>query len=87
MLTCLHYTRVRGLTEELMERSGPGEANRIEVPHLVGMVVADARQAGHRAGLVVVSQDVHGPPLAGLTWPGIWIVMAQRPAHGTWLRR
>jgi len=70
-----------------MERSGPGEANRVEVPLLVGMVVADARQAGHRAGLVVVSPDVDGPPLAGLTWPGIWIVTAQRPAPGTWLPR
>jgi PASTA domain len=70
-----------------MERSGPGEANRIEVPLLVGIVVADARQAGHRAGLVVVSPDVDGPPLGGLTWPGIWIVTAQRPAPGTWLPR
>jgi hypothetical protein len=87
MLTCLHDTRERGLAEELMERSGTGEANRVEVPQLIGMVVADARQAGHRAGLVVVSPDVDGPPLGGLTWPGIWIVTAQRPAPGTWLRR
>jgi hypothetical protein len=70
-----------------MERSGPGEADRVEVPQLAGMVVADARQAGHRAGLVVVSPDVDGPPLGGLTWPGIWIVTVQRPAPGTWLRR
>jgi hypothetical protein len=70
-----------------MERSGLGEANRVEVPQLVEMVVADARQAGHRAGLVVVSPDVDGPPLGGLTWPGIWIVTEQRPAPGTWLRR
>jgi len=40
-----------------MERSGPGEANRVDVPQLVGMVVADARQAAHRAGLVAVSPD------------------------------
>jgi hypothetical protein len=70
-----------------MERSGPGEAGRIEVPQLVGMVVADARPAGHRVGLVVVSPDVDGPPLGGLTWPGIWIVTTQRPAPGTWLHR
>jgi hypothetical protein len=70
-----------------VERSGPGEANQVEVPQLVGMVVVDARQAGHRAGLVVVSHDVDGPPLGALTWPGLWVVTAQRPAPGTWLLR
>jgi len=70
-----------------MERSGPGEASRVQVPRPVGMAVAEARQAGHRAGLVVVSRDVDGPPLRGLTWPGVWIVTAQRPRPGTWLRR
>jgi hypothetical protein len=87
MLTCLHDTRELGLAEEHMERSGPGEANRVEVPKLVGMVVTDARQAGHRAGLVVVSPDVDGPPLRALTWPGVWIVTAQHPAPGTRLHR
>jgi hypothetical protein len=70
-----------------MVGSDPGEAHGVEVPLLVGMVVADARQAGHRAGLVVVSLDIDGPALGGLTWPGIWIVTAQRPVPGTWLRR
>jgi hypothetical protein len=87
MLTRLQDARDRGLAEELMDRGGSGEESRVEVPQLVGMVVADARQAGHRAGLVVVSADVDGPPLGALTWPGIWIVTAQRPAPGTWLRR
>jgi hypothetical protein len=50
------------------------------------MVVTDARQAGHRAG-VVVSPDVDGPPLRALTWPGVWYVTAQRPAPGTRLHR
>jgi hypothetical protein len=62
-------------------------ASQAEVPQLVGMSVADARQAGHQAGLVVVSANVDGPPLGGLTWPGIWIVTAQHPAPGTWLPR
>jgi len=70
-----------------MERGGRGKAGQVEVPELVGMVVADARQAGHQAGLVVVSADVDGPPLGGLSWPGIWIVTAQRPAPGAWLPR
>jgi hypothetical protein len=70
-----------------MQHAGRGEADLVEVPQLVGMVVADARHAGHKAGLVVVSSDIDGPPLGGLTWPGIWIVTAQRPAPGTWSRR
>ncbi|MGH3303779.1 MAG: PASTA domain-containing protein [Streptosporangiaceae bacterium] len=70
-----------------MERAGRGEAGQVEVPQLVGMAVTDARQAGHRAGLVVVSADVDGPPLGGLTWPGVWVVTAQRPAPGSWLSR
>jgi hypothetical protein len=70
-----------------MEGSGWGEAGQVEVPQLVGMVVADARRAGHQARLVVVSADVDGPPLGGLTWPGTWIVTAQRPVPGTWVTR
>jgi len=70
-----------------MERSGWGEAGQVEVPQLVGMIVADAWQSGHQAGLVVVSADVDGPPLGGLTWPGTWIVTAQRAVLGTWLTR
>ena len=29
------------------------------------------------AGLLVISADPDGPPLGGLTWPGIWIVTGQ----------
>ncbi len=70
-----------------MAAPAQGELGQVEVPQLVGMVVADARQAGHQAGLVVVSADIDGPPLGGLTWPGTWIVTAQRPAPGTWMSR
>lgn len=70
-----------------MGHAAQGEMGRVEVPRLVGMVVADARQTGHQAGVVVVSADIDGPPLGGLTWPGIWIVIAQFPAPGTWLSR
>jgi hypothetical protein len=70
-----------------MERSGGDEAGQVEVPQLIGMTVPEARRAGHQAGVVVVSADVDGPPLGGLTWPGVWVVAAQRPAPGTCLRR
>jgi hypothetical protein len=81
------------LTGEITVRRGTcgaqrrGEAGQVEVPQLIGMVVADARRAGHQAGVVVVSADVDGPPLGDLSWPGIWIVTAQRPAPGTCVRR
>jgi hypothetical protein len=70
-----------------MDRSGRSEPDQVEVPLLVGMSVTEARQAGHRAGLVVVSADIDGPPLGALTWPGTWMVTAQRPAPGAGLAR
>jgi hypothetical protein len=68
-------------------RSTGREPDRVEVPQLVGMLVREARQAGHQAGVVVVSADLDGPPLGALTWPGVWIVTAQRPAPRTWVAR
>jgi len=41
-----------------------------------------ARNAGHQAGVVVVSGNVDGSPLGGLRWPGVWIVTAQRQEPG-----
>jgi hypothetical protein len=70
-----------------MEHARPGHAGQVEAPGLVGMTVADARRAGHEAGLVVISADPDGTPLGGLTWPGVWIVTAQRPVAGTVLHR
>jgi hypothetical protein len=58
-------------------------ADLVQVPALVGMRVREARATGHTARVVVVSSDLDGPPLGALTWPGIWIVTAQRPAAGS----
>jgi hypothetical protein len=70
-----------------MARGGSSDTGHVEVPNLVGMIVADARRKGHEAGLVVVSADPDGPPLGGLTWPGTWIVTAQHPAPAVRLNR
>jgi hypothetical protein len=70
-----------------MARGGSSDTGHVEVPDLVGMIVADARRKGHEAGLVVVSADPDGPPLGGLTWLGTWIVTAQHPAPGVRLKR
>jgi len=62
--------------------AGGANAGKVYVPELVGMTVPAARRAGHNAGLVVTSADLDGTPLGGLTWPGVWVVTAQRPAAG-----
>ncbi len=69
-----------------MDAESPKVA-RVTVPLLVGMTVRDARDAGHNSGVVVTSADLDGPPLAALTWPGTWIVIAQRPIAGSLAER
>ena len=64
-----------------------GVVARVTVPLLVGLTVREARRVGHDSGVVVTSADVDGPPLGALTWPGIWIVTAQRPAAGSDVER
>jgi hypothetical protein len=70
-----------------MAHGRSSDTGHVEVPNLVGMIVADARRKGHETGLVVVSADPDGPPLGGLTWPGTWIVTAQHPAPVVRLNR
>ena len=57
------------------------------VPRLVGLTVPEARKRGHKAGVVVTSRDVDGPPLGALTWPGTWVVTGQEPLPGDRVRR
>lgn len=59
----------------------------VRVPSLVGMTVPDARRVGHDSGVVVTSANVDGPPLGALTWPGTWMVTAQRPGAGSHVER
>jgi len=61
----------------------PPDIAQVVVPNLLGLTVRAARRAGHDSGVVVTSADVDGPPLGALTWPGTWIVTAQRPAAGS----
>jgi hypothetical protein len=70
-----------------MQRGGQRAPDEVQVPLLLGMAVRQARTTGHQAGVVVVSADIDGPPLGSLTWPGVWIVTAQRPAAGAWVQR
>lgn len=69
-----------------MTWSGPENAPVAEVPDLVGLLVRAARRVAWEAGLVIVAADPDGPPLAASTWPGTWVVTAQRPEPGTTMR-
>jgi beta-lactam-binding protein with PASTA domain len=63
------------------------DADWVTVPSLIAMMVSEARSAGQHNGVVVTSADPDGPPLGALTWPGTWIVIAQRPVAGTRVAR
>jgi PASTA domain-containing protein len=69
-----------------MDAESP-DAAWVAVPSLVGMTVREARRLGHGSGVVVTSADIDGPPLGALTWPGTWIVTAQRPVAGSHVER
>ena len=66
---------------------GPSSADEVRVPSLVGLTVSAARKLAWDAGVVVAAEDPDGPPLGALTWPGVWVVTAQRPAPGSVMRR
>ena len=66
---------------------GPSTADEVTVPNVVGLTVREARRVAWEAGVVVAAADPDGPPLGALTWPGVWVVTAQRPAPGSVLRR
>jgi hypothetical protein len=66
---------------------GPNNAEEVKVPNLIGLTVHAAWDVAWAAGLVIAAEDPDGPPLAALTWPGIWIVTAQHPTPGTAMHR
>jgi len=66
---------------------GPSSAEEVTVPNLVGLTVSAARKFASDAGVKIAAEDPDGPPLGALTWPGVWLVTAQRPAAGAILRR
>lgn len=66
---------------------GPRGTEEVEVPDVVGQTVSVARQIAAEAGLTLGAEDPDGSPLAALTWPGVWVVVAQDPAPGSPMRR
>lgn len=66
---------------------GPSNSAEVTVPDVVGLIVTHARAVASKAGLALATDDPDGPPVGALTWPGVWLVTAQRPAAGTRMRR
>ncbi|MFG2623306.1 PASTA domain-containing protein [Streptomyces sp. NPDC048507] len=66
---------------------GPSTADEVTVPDVVGLTVAEARTVAWEAGVVIAAADPDGPPVAALTWPGVWMVTAQNPGPGSRMRR
>lgn len=70
-----------------MTWEGPEHGERVTVPDVVGLEMRTARKKGNEAGVALGASDPDGPPLGALTWPGRYVVTAQRPAPGTVIRR
>ncbi|MFF3596149.1 PASTA domain-containing protein [Kitasatospora indigofera] len=66
---------------------GPGNADAVTVPDIVGLTVGQAREVAREAGPVITAGDPDGPPVRALTWPGARVVTARDPAPGAWVRR
>jgi hypothetical protein len=62
-------------------------ADLVQAPSVVGMTVKTARQVASLAGVVLAAPDADGPPLAALTWPGVWAIVSQSPLPGSSLHR
>jgi hypothetical protein len=58
-------------------------SEQVAVPDLVGLEVRQALSVADSLNLFVTSGNPDGPPIRALTWPGRWMVVAQRPSPGT----
>lgn len=62
-------------------------ASLVTVPDLVGLEVPQARRLADSLDLFITSGNPDGPPIGALTWPGRWVVTAQRPPRGALVAR
>src|SRR4051794_18400962 len=66
---------------------GSQQNDPVVVPDVVGLTVAEGRRIAEAAGVALAQPDADGPPLAALTWPGVWLITDQDPTAGTTVRR
>ena len=62
-------------------------ADRVTVPDVVGLPFHIGRDVAAEAGVALANPDPDGPPIAALTWPGLFYITAQSPAAGATLYR
>ena len=57
-------------------------ADRVTVPDVVGLPFHVGRDIAAEAGVTLANPDLDGPPIAALTWPGLFYITSQSPAAG-----
>lgn len=62
-------------------------ADRVTVPDVVGLPFHVGRDIAAEAGVTLANPDPDGPPIAALTWPGLFYITSQSPAAGATVYR
>ena len=62
-------------------------ADRVTVPDVVGLPFHVGRDVAADAGVALANRDPDGPPIAALTWPGVFYITSQSPAAGSTVYR
>jgi hypothetical protein len=62
-------------------------ADRVTVPDVVGLPFHIGRDVASDAGVTLANPDPDGPPIAALTWPGLFYITSQSPAAGSTVYR
>lgn len=66
---------------------GERSADRVTVPDVVGMPFHVGLDVANEAGVKLANPDPDGPPIAALTWPGLFYITSQSPAAGSIVHR
>ena len=53
-------------------------ADRVTVPDVVGLPFHIGRDVAAEAGVALANPDPDGPPIAALTWPGLFYITLHR---------
>jgi beta-lactam-binding protein with PASTA domain len=62
-------------------------ADRVKVPDVVGLPFHVGCDIAAEAGVTLANPDPDGPPIAALTWPGLFYITSQSPAAGAIVHR
>ena len=62
-------------------------ADRVTVPDVVRLPFHIGPDVASDAGVTLANPDPDGPPIAALTWPGLFYITPQSPAAGSTVYR